>query len=129
MNSLLANLYWILAQADDKVVAPVKENVENGDDGFNPMMPAFIVIGIIFLMTMFRGPRKEKTKREELLRSLNKNDKVVTHTGIIGTVANISNDLKEITLKVEDSTRIKFVASAIAGRYQDGADDKAKDGK
>jgi preprotein translocase YajC subunit len=126
MNFILANLYWLLADGDTVVPAAAKENVEKAAEGFNPMIPAFIAIGLVFLFTMFRGPTKEKNKREDMLKSLNKNDKVYTHTGIIGTVANISNDLREVTLKVEDATRIKFLAQAIAGRYQD-ADDKAKD--
>ena len=44
---------------------------------------------------------------------MKKNDRVVTAGGIIGSVANISVDGKEITLKVDDNTRIKFLRSSI----------------
>ena len=130
MNFLLASFNWVLAQGD-KVAEPVKKAQDVADpEGFNPMMPAFIAIGLVFLFTMFRGPAKEKRKRQDLLKSLKKNDRVVTHTGIIGTIANVSNDYREITLKVEDSTRIKFVAHAIAGLYQEpGSDGKSKEDK
>jgi preprotein translocase subunit YajC len=44
---------------------------------------------------------------------LKKNDRVVTTSGMVGTVANISQDGKEITLKFGDTTRIPFLRSAI----------------
>ena len=43
----------------------------------------------------------------------------VTIGGIFGTVANVSTDGKEVTLKVDDSTRIKFRKSAIAEVFSD----------
>jgi preprotein translocase subunit YajC len=125
MNGLLANLY-LLADELTKPATKVAEEVAPEGNGF-PMLPAFIAMGLVFLF-MFRGPKKEKQKRDSMLKSLKKNDKVVTHSGVIGTIANISNDLREITLKVDDSTRIKFVANVIAGKYQE-ADEKAKDTK
>ncbi len=72
-----------------------------------------IVIGFLFYFILIRGPRREQQKRDDLLKSLKKNDRVVTIGGIIGTVANVSADGKEITLKVDDNSRIKFLRSSI----------------
>ena len=39
---------------------------------------------------------------------------MVTIGGILGSVANISQDGKEVTVKVDDGTRIRFRRTAIA---------------
>lgn len=73
-----------------------------------------IVIGVLAIQLLIMPQRKEQQKREAMLSGLKKNDRVVTIGGIIGTIANISPDGKEFTLKVDDNTRIKFTRSAIS---------------
>jgi preprotein translocase subunit YajC len=48
-----------------------------------------------------------------MLSALKKNDRVVTIGGMIGTVANITPDGQEVTLKVDDNTRIRMIRSSI----------------
>ncbi|HET6424031.1 MAG TPA: preprotein translocase subunit YajC [Planctomycetaceae bacterium] len=82
----------------------------------SPPMIAMLVLAFFFLVL---PQRSEKKKRQTFLESLKQNDRVVTIGGIIGTVANISPDRKEFTLKVDDGTRIKFIQSAIANKLDD----------
>jgi preprotein translocase subunit YajC len=89
------------------------------------MLPPMIAVLGLFFMLMIWPQRKEQQKREQLLNSLKKNDRVVTLGGMIGTIANVSPDGKEITLKVDDNTRIKFVRSGIANKLDDGGKDEA----
>jgi preprotein translocase subunit YajC len=77
-----------------------------------PFVP-LIAIGLFFYFFVIRNQRREQAGREALLAGLKKNDKVVTIGGIIGSVANLSADGQEVTLKVDDNTRIKFIRSAI----------------
>jgi len=56
---------------------------------------------------------------------LKKNDKVLTVGGIIGTIADLSNDGSRVTLKVDDGTRIKFTRSSIQGLYSENAEPEA----
>jgi preprotein translocase subunit YajC len=62
---------------------------------------------------LFRGPRKKQQQHKQMVQSLQKNDRVRTIGGIIGTVVDIKDD--EITLKVDESnnTKIKVASSAI----------------
>lgn len=76
------------------------------------LIPFIALIPFYYLMVI-RPQQKERAKRQELLNSLKKNDRVVTTSGMIGTVANVSQDGKEITLKFGDATRIPFLRSAI----------------
>ena len=87
----------------------------------------FVAIAILWYFLLFRPQRREKTKRDESLKELKKNDRVVTIGGIVGTIANISQDSREVTLKVDDNTRITMLRNSIQGPYQKG--DEQKDSK
>lgn len=77
------------------------------------MFAPFILMAVFYYVLLIRPQQRERGKRQELLNSLKKNDRVVTTSGMVGTVANISQDGKEITLKFGESTRIPFLRSAI----------------
>jgi preprotein translocase subunit YajC len=76
------------------------------------LFPLALIFALYFFMDAPR--RKEQARRDAMLKNMKKNDRVVTIGGIFGSVVNISADGKEVTLKVDDSTRIKFRRSAIA---------------
>lgn len=81
-------------------------------DPFILMMPFLAMVVLWFVL--IRGPQKrEQASREAMLSALKKNDKVVTIGGMIGTVANVSADGQEVTLKVDDNTRIRMIRSSI----------------
>lgn len=88
-----------------------------------PLLPVFI---LLFMMIVVWPQRREQKKRDEFYSGLKKNDRVVTIGGIIGTVANISADGKEITLKVDDNTRIKFTRAGIAHKLEADKDEASK---
>jgi len=77
---------------------------------------SWLFIALMFVLMyflLFRGPQKQKQQHKKMVQSLEKNDKVRTIGGIIGTVVDIKGD--EVTLKVDENnnTKIKVVASAI----------------
>lgn len=79
-------------------------------------LPALLLIFLVVMvgMTIF-SQRREKKKRQALIESISKNDRVVTIGGIIGTVVEVKEN--EVVLKVDESsnTRLKFSKSAIQG--------------
>lgn len=77
---------------------------------------SLIFIALMFILMyfiLFRSPRKKQQQHKQMVQSLQKNDRIRTIGGIIGTVVDIKGD--EITLKVDESsnTKIKIVSSAI----------------
>ena len=78
--------------------------------------PSWIFLPLMLLMVfmLFRAPQKQKQEQKKLEKSLEKNDKVMTRGGIIGTIVDIKND--EITLKIDESnnTKMKVVRGAIS---------------
>jgi preprotein translocase subunit YajC len=81
----------------------------------NPFGSIWFFLPLILLMVfmLFRAPQKQKQQRKKLEQSLEKNDKVLTIGGIIGTIVDLKDD--EITLKIDESnnTKIKIRRSAI----------------
>ena len=73
----------------------------------------FILIFVVMYFLLFRGPRKKQQQHKQMVQGLQKNDKVRTIGGIIGTVVDINEN--EVTLKIDESnnTKIKIAASAI----------------
>lgn len=130
------NNIWILAQAENQEAPssissePVTEESQTttlvsdsnappaGNEGRRSASgyTSLIFIGLMFVMLyfiIFRGPQKQKQQHRKMMETLQKNDRVRTIGGIIGTIVDIKGD--EITLKVDESnnTKIKIVASAI----------------
>jgi preprotein translocase subunit YajC len=126
---------WILAQAESEEApssigpTPVGEEGEsttkqpadsNAPPPSRPRGPfgggSWIFIGLMFVLMyfiLFRGPRKKQQQHKQMVQTLQKNDRVRTIGGIIGTVVDVKDD--EITLKVDESnnTKIKVAPSAI----------------
>lgn len=77
------------------------------------MIVIFVMIAIMYLF-IFRGPKKKQKQHAQMVESLQKNDKVQTIGGILGTVIDVKDD--EITLKIDESnnTKIKVTPGAIS---------------
>ncbi len=66
---------------------------------------------MLFYFMLYLPNKRQKAERANLLGSLKKNDRVVTIGGILGTVANTTDD--EVTIKVDDNTKIRLLRSSI----------------
>jgi preprotein translocase subunit YajC len=100
------NWWLILAQVEEQPAAKTQD--------FWVMILPWLPIVVLFFLLIVWPQKREQAKRDQMLKAMKKNDRVVTSGGILGTVANISPDGKEITLKVDDNTRIKFLRSSIS---------------
>jgi len=77
------------------------------------MLPAIL---IIMWLLMVNPSKKHEERLRKMLNALEKNDKVMTVGGVIGTVHSIDKEQNEIVLKVDDAnnTRIRFHLTAIS---------------
>ncbi len=111
----------VLTFAQDGAAPPAGAN----GPAANPLMEmAPLMVGgmLLFYFMILRPQQRERKKREETLGQLKKNDKVLTIGGIIGTVADLSNDGQRVTLRVDDGTRIKFTRTSIQGPYSENSE-------
>jgi len=75
-----------------------------------------VLIGGMFVLMIFlsgRAQRAERKKKQELLSSLKKHDRVQTIGGILGSIVEIRDE--EVVLRVDEAnnTRMHFAKSAI----------------
>ena len=87
-----------------------------------PMGGNIILLVAMFALMyfiLFRGPKKKQQQQAKMVQSLNKNDRICTVGGIIGTVMDVKDD--EITLKIDESTntKIKIAPGAISRKLSD----------
>ena len=123
-------LFWIqdgAASAPAAGAAPGGGAAEAGRvaaDAPNPIaqFAPILIIGVFFYFILLRPQQKEQRRRQDFLNNLKKNSKVVTTGGLIGTVVDISSDGRQVTLRVDDTTRIRFLRSAIHGELEDKAE-------
>ncbi len=72
-----------------------------------------IIIGIIFYLLIFMPMRKRQKKVDMMISALKNGDKVITSSGIYGTVAGVKE--KTFILKIADQVKIEVSKNAVAG--------------
>jgi preprotein translocase subunit YajC len=95
-----------------------------GGSGGNAVLTQLVFFGAIFAIFYFlliRPQQKQRREREALLAAVKRGDKVVTTSGIHGTVTSL--DENTIVLRVADQVRMTFDRAAVA-RVVEGQGDK-----
>ena len=77
----------------------------------NPLWMMIIVMGI-FYVVLFLPQQRQRKKSQAMLSALKNGDKVVTTSGIYGTVNGLDGDT--VILKIADQVKIRILRSAIA---------------
>jgi preprotein translocase subunit YajC len=76
-----------------------------GAGGILSLVP-FLLIFVIFYFLLIRPQQQKQKQQQALLDAIKKGDKVVTTSGIWGTVTNLGKDT--VTLQIADNTKIKM---------------------
>lgn len=80
----------------------------------NPLLNFFplIFIFIIFYFLLIRPQKTKEKEHQKMLTALNKNDEVVTSSGIHGTIVNVKD--KSIILRIDDNVKIELEKNCVA---------------
>ena len=81
----------------------------------------FVLIFVIFYFLLILPQQKKQKQQKAMLEALKKGDKVVTSSGIWGTVTNLGKET--VTLQIADNTKIKLQRDFIA-RVRGDEEDK-----
>jgi preprotein translocase subunit YajC len=95
-----------------------------GGAGGNAMLTQlvfFAAIFAIFYFLLIRPQQRQRREREALLRAVKRGDRIVTTSGMHGTVTGL--DDATVTVRVADQVKLTFDRSAI-GRVVEGQADK-----
>jgi preprotein translocase subunit YajC len=98
-----------------------------GAGGFLSIVP-YLLIPIIFYFLLFRPQQKERQRVEQetkaLHESLKTGDKVVTTSGILGTVLAVRDET--VQLRIADGVKIDILRTAVARKQAEAAVPEAK---
>lgn len=72
----------------------------------------FILIFVIFYFLLILPQQKRQKKLKAMLEALKKGDKIVTSSGIWGTITNLGKET--VTVQIADNTKIKVQRDHIA---------------
>jgi|SRR5262245_60248218 len=93
------------------MTAAILWQASGGGSSLGMFLPMIIVMGIFYVMLILPQQRQRK-KTQAMLAALKNGDKVITSSGIYGTVSGIDGDT--IILKIADQVKIRIARSAIA---------------
>nr|MBC8436683.1 preprotein translocase subunit YajC [Candidatus Omnitrophota bacterium] len=65
-----------------------------------------ILIFVIFYFLLIRPQKAKEKEHKKMLGSLNKNDEVVTSSGIHGTIINLKDN--SVILRIDDNVKIEL---------------------
>lgn len=80
-------------------------------DSLMSMAVPMILCVVVFWIFMIGPERKQRKKREEMLKNLKKGDEVVTTSGLYGSVVQVQDGV--VTLQVADGVRMRFALSSV----------------
>ena len=75
------------------------------------LLPLAIVIGIYYVLVLMPG-RKSQKKAQDMIDALKVGDKVITNSGIYGTIAGLKED--RIQLRVAENVKFEISRKSIS---------------
>jgi preprotein translocase subunit YajC len=80
--------------------------------GMGGLMPMLLFMFLIIYFLMIRPEQRKNKERKKLLSNLKKGDKVLTASGMYGTVGNVKE--ATVMIRIADNTVVEFAKSAVA---------------
>lgn len=122
LSTLIAHAHGLVGRALPIVVAMQDSSTRppsagrggggggGGGGGFGQLLIPLLMIAFLYFF-MIRPMSKQRKEQEALNKSLQKGDKVVTSSGIIGTITGIEDQF--VTLEISEKVRVKFLREAV----------------
>lgn len=90
---------------------------------FSSFLMPLLLCAVVFYFLVLGPERKQRKKRDEMLKKLGKGDKVMTTGGLYASVISVQDDV--VTLQIAEGVRARFSRSAVQTVITDEADAKA----
>jgi preprotein translocase subunit YajC len=82
-----------------------------------------VLLMVVFWFVLIRPQQKKAKEHTQMLTKLKAGDKVVTSSGIVGTVTHVKDKL--VTVRTAGDTKLEFTKSAIAEITESSGDSSA----
>jgi preprotein translocase subunit YajC len=76
-------------------------------------LPIILIFAIMYFFIL-RPQAKRQKQHQEMLKTLNKNDRVMTAGGIYGTIAGIKEKENVVILEIDKNVKVEVARSSIA---------------
>ena len=78
------------------------------------MFLPIVAILFIYYFILVRPQQKQAQKHERLVASLKKGDEIVTDSGLVGSVINVTDEF--VIIKAAENVKLKLLKSKVAAR-------------
>ena len=97
---------------------PEPSAVSSGATMFSSLMP-IVLIFVVFYFLLIRPQSKKQKEHQKTLDNLKKGDRVITASGIYGTVHEIQGNI--VKLRISENVNVQMLKSAISAVINDAA--------
>ncbi len=101
-------MFFDIAYAQESAAVPNQTAVMVAN-----IVPLVFVFGVFYFL-IIRPQQKTKKTHETMLKALDKNDEVITNSGIYGTIVGIKDDT--VLLRIAENVKIEIQKSAIGSK-------------
>ena len=101
----------------------VEEAPPEAGGGSSLLFPMVAIMGI-FYFVLIAPERKKQKKREAMLSTMRKGERVMTTSGMYGTIVQVKEEV--VTLQVADNVRLRFSKAAVQQLLDREEEDNAK---
>jgi len=95
------------------MIAGSAHAAEQAQPGIIGSLAPLIIIMLIFYFLLIRPQQKRLKEHKKLVEELKKGDKVITGGGIVGTVAEVKDDL--LRVEIAEGVKVKVKRDSITG--------------
>jgi len=96
---------WIL------ILQAFPQGDQPGGGGLTSFLFPLVAIGVLYYFLLHMPQKKRQQEREKMLGAVKKGDEVMTSSGILGTVAGITE--KIVTLEIAPKVRIRVAKAHV----------------
>lgn len=81
-----------------------------------------LLMGAVFYFFLIRPQRAQRARQQQLLRSIDVGDEVITAGGMYGTIVEVDDDDDTVLVELAPGTRVKMIRRAISQRLTEDDD-------
>ena len=101
----------MIDQAYAQTTAAVSQQPASPLAALSTFAPFFLSIAVLYYFLIISPQNKERKKREEMLNTIQRGDRVLTRGGIYGTVAEVKEQI--LILKINENSKIEIDRSYV----------------
>lgn len=101
------------------MLAMANPQAQGGSGLLGALLPFLIMFAVLYFL-LIRPQQKRQKEHKALLEKLKKGDRVITNSGLFGTIVNFNEKNKSVVLNVgdQDTVKLEVLRSAIAGTVE-----------